>query len=132
MFHVLEHARITYGPMGSGKHYGNNGAFCVPLSGRSMAMVIASDGEGWEHVSARIVETPSGNDRTPTWAEMCKIKNIFWDEEDCVIQYHPPKSEYVNNHPNVLHLWRPVGVTLPMPNSNLVGIKGSKLPERAD
>ena len=52
--------------------------------------IIASDGFGWEHVSV------SRRDRCPTWEEMCQIKALFWDEDDCVIQYHPPRSEYVN------------------------------------
>lgn len=124
MFKVPNKDRITYGVMGSGDHYGNNGAFSIWLSNRTLAMVVASDGEGWEHVSVRMVDKSTGNDRTPTWAEMCKIKDIFWGEEDCVIQYHPPKSEYVNNHPHVLHLWRPTAQAIPMPDSILVGIKG--------
>lgn len=72
---------------------------------------------GWEHVSV------SRRDRCPTWDEMCLVKSIFWDEDDCVIQYHPPRSEYVNNHPNCLHLWRPIGVSLAMPPSIMVGFK---------
>ena len=38
-------------------------------------------------------------------------------------QFHPPRSEYVNNHPNCLHLWKPVGAEFSMPDSILVGIK---------
>lgn len=95
---------------------GNNGVFSVPFESFTLA-VIASDGEGWEHVSASL---PG---RTPNWREMCFLKDLFWDEEDCVIQYHPPKSEYVNNHEHTLHLWRPIGTDLPMPPSILVGIK---------
>lgn len=127
MFHVPNKLRITYGLMGSGDHYGNNGAFQIDFSNRSSAMCIASDGEGWEHVSVRIWDVSGGKDRTPTWAEMCKIKGIFWDEEDCVIQFHPPKSEYVNNHPHVLHLWRPTNQVVPLPDSILVGFKGVSL-----
>ena len=56
-------------------------------------------------------------------SEMCQIKALFWDEDDCVIQYHPQSSEHVNNHPNCLHLWRPIGVSLPMPPSIMVGLK---------
>ena len=112
MFHVPEKCRIKTGQSGSHEGYGNNGAFMI---GR--LLIIASDGEGWEHVS---ISLP---DRQPRWNEMCKIKNIFWDEEDCAIQYHPPKSEYVNCHPNCLHLWRPIGISLPIPPSLLVGPK---------
>jgi hypothetical protein len=48
---------------------------------------------------------------------------MFWCEEDCVVQYHPPKSQYVNNHPFCLHLWRPIDHQLPAPDSLLVGVK---------
>lgn len=79
--------------------------------------IIASSGFGWEHVSV------SRRDRCPTWDEMCLVKALFWDDDDCVIQHHPPCSEYVNNHPYCLHLWRPIDVSLPMPPSILVGVK---------
>ena len=80
-------------------------------------MVIASDGAGWEHVSVSL------KNRTPNWAEMCFIKDLFWNEEDCVVQFHPPKSEYVDNHPNCLHLWKPIGKQIKTPPSILVGFK---------
>lgn len=44
--------------------------------------------------------------RTPTWAEMCEVKDIFWSEEEMVVQIHPKKSQYVNMT-EALHLWRP-------------------------
>lgn len=99
----------------------SNGAFSVPFEGRAL-FVIASDGGGWEHVSVSL------RNRPPTWREMCHIKGLFWDAEDCVLQYHPPKSEYVNNHPNCLHLWRPIGQAVPVPPSIMVGIKGLEVP----
>lgn len=121
MFKVPEKYRITDHPiMSSDSSYGNNGAFKIPL-GKAWAYCIASDGDGWEHVSCHIVETFM--QRTPTWSEMCKIKDLFWEAEDCVIQYHPPKSEYVNNHQHTLHLWRPIGQEIPLPDSILVGLK---------
>lgn len=79
-----------------------NGAGLLPGPYRVLT-VIFSDGEGWEHVS---VSTPS---RAPNWDEMCFVKHLFWDAEDCVIQFHPPRSAYVNRHPYCLHLWRPSG-----------------------
>ena len=94
-----------------------NGYFLIPLKHGQKVQVIASDGMGWEHISV------SRKDRPPLWDEMCQIKNLFWGDEDCVIQYHPPRSQYVNNHPNCLHLWRPIGIELPMPDSLLVGIR---------
>ena len=116
-FHVPEKYRVRMGHIASDASFGNNGAFTVPLARSQIAFVIASDQLGWEHVSV------SRKDRPPTWDEMCQIKAMFWDDEDCVVQYHPARSEYVNNHPNCLHLWRPTHQALPVPDSILVGAK---------
>lgn len=125
MFHVPNKYRTRGHPsLGSDDSYGNNGAFIIPFEYKVSAMVIASDGDGWEHVSVHVVD--DGTDVTPVWEEMCAIKDLFWDAEDCVVQYHPPKSEYVNNHKNCLHLWRPTVAMLPRPDSILVGIKRGK------
>lgn len=61
--------------------------------------------------------------RCPTWEEMCKVKDLFFEEEDQVIQYHPPKSEYVNNHRFCLHLWKWTKGKLPSPKLTEVGVK---------
>ena len=123
-FRVPNQFRIRRGYMASSEANGNNGAFFIPSRpGRPPFTVVASDGAiedggpAWEHVS---VSLP---DRTPTWAEMCAIKALFWDDEDTVIQYHPPRSDWVNNHQHCLHMWRPVGVDLPRPPALMVGEK---------
>lgn len=125
--HAPNKYRLRSGASGSDDSLGNNGAFFVSNGvGKAPLKVIASDGLlvpgeapelfGWEHVS---VSLP---DRCPTWAEMCRIKELFWDDEDIVIQFHPPRSQYVNNHPYCLHLWRPLRTAIPLPPSILVGI----------
>ena len=118
-FHVPEKDRLKSGVMGSDKSLGNNGAFFVRSLKHAgiVFKVIASDGEGWEHVS---VSLPT---RCPIWSEMCFIKDMFWNDEDSVIQFHPPKSQYVNCHPFCLHLWRSTTGELILPDSILVGIK---------
>ena len=118
-FHVPGPLRVRTGPFASNASFGNNGAFFIPNrlgKDKLPFRVIASDGEGWEHVSVSLPE------RYPTWEEMCLIKGIFWDTEDCVVQFHPPESQYVNDHPNCLHLWRPIGHDIPTPPRGLVGI----------
>ena len=78
----------------------------------------------WEHLSVILVNkdfVPSNV--MPSWDDMCYLKDLFWDPMDCVVQYHPPHSEYVNNHKWCLHLWRPTNAVLPMPDSIMVGIK---------
>ena len=52
-------------------------------------------------VAVTVFESGSRPDPCPTWEEMCFIKNIFWEEEESAMQLHPPKSDYVNNHPSV-------------------------------
>lgn len=42
-------------------------------------------------------------------------KDLFWEANECVIQYHPPQNIYINAHPYTLHLWKPQGIDLPMP-----------------
>jgi len=66
---------------------------------------IGFDEGGWEHVSVS-VEPKS---KTPTWEIMCKTKEIFWEDEEEVIQLHPRKSVYFHGFSGceVLHLWRP-------------------------
>jgi len=86
--------------------------------GRDLLVIFSGGPEdefGWHHVS---VSLPN---RCPNWPEMCAIKGLFWADEDVVVQFHPPKSQYVNNHPFCLHLWAPVGRAIELPPVNLVG-----------
>jgi hypothetical protein len=103
------------------------GAFMLPPKiGNRRLVAIASNGSGWEHVS---VSVRQGNKvPTPTWEEMAYVKSIFWDDEDCVIQLHPPRSVYVNNF-NCLHLWRATDIEFPLPPSIFVGFTDAQLRE---
>ena len=102
-FHVPNKYRIRSGRLKSNNNYGNNGYFLITTLKPSPLKVIASDGDGWEHVSVSL------HNRCPTWDEMCLIKKLFWDDNDFVIQIHPPKTHYMNTHPYCLHLWRKKG-----------------------
>ena len=102
---------------------GLNGAFCIPGPKGDRLSIISSDGsdwkdpapgypEGlpgpaWEHVSVKVTFGDKAKAwKTPSWQEMCFVKDLFWDEEEWVVQFHPAVSDYVNDHPMVLHLWR--------------------------
>ena len=115
-FRAPERDRFTsFGhPFSSTADDGNNGVFFIPYKSTTLKC-IASDGAGWEHVS---VSLPN---RCPTWLEMCHVKKAFWGDDNCVMQLHPPRSQYVNHHPFCLHLWRPIGADIPVPPSFLVG-----------
>lgn len=116
-FHVPEQYRVTSGILATRPKSGNYGLFFIRHAGQATLRVIAGVGDGWEHVS---VSLPN---RCPTWAEMCKIKELFWDEDDCVMQLHPPKEDWVNNHEFCLHLWRPLDIDIPRPPAMMVGVK---------
>lgn len=87
--------------------------------------IILSWGAGWEHVSV----SPYAKRITPSWDDMCKIKDIFFKDDETVIQIHPPKKEYVNNVPNCLHLWRCTYKEMTLPPSILVGIRKGQTQE---
>lgn len=97
-----------------------NGVFIVNYKFGRQLRIVASNGLGWEHVSVSCKR--KSKNLCPTWEEMCFVKSLFWDDEDCVVQFHPPKSEYVDNV-EALHMWRPIGIELPCPPSILVGYK---------
>ena len=109
---IMSCKRIVWG------HIGEDGAsgtyYC-----RWVGSIIFSTGAGWEHVSV----APFKRSITPSWDDMCAIKNIFWKEDEAVIQIHPSIDDYVNNKENCLHLWRCTYKEMVLPPSILVGIK---------
>ena len=88
-----------------------------PKKPNKSAEVQWSNGLGWNHVSV------SWTNRCPSWDEMCKIKDIFFNKDEWVMELHPPESEYVNFHPYCLHLWQPQNQQIPTPPSFMVGPK---------
>ncbi len=122
MFKVPNQYRVRRGDFASEDALGNAGIFVMPLEkdreGKPKptglhAQCMASDHSGWEHVSIVLSNISHSRKtypvrRCPTWEEMCLIKEMFWDDpEDCVLQFHAPKSEYVSMR-HCLHLWRPL------------------------
>ena len=119
---AINRYRILTVNLASGYEDGNNGAFLIPVvitnNGREVMLhdqsdliltIVVSDQDGWDHVS---VSLPN---RVPSWAEMCFVKDLFFDAEEPAMQLHPPRSRYVNHHENVLHLWRPYNRSIPFP-----------------
>lgn len=117
----LLEGRIATGKMASPMH-ASWGAFRVqgPCGGK---LIILSSGTtkdnpdscGWEHVSVSL------ENRIPNWVEMSFVKELFWGAQECVVQFHPPKSVYVNCHPNCLHLWKHAEKEFPLPPTSLIG-----------
>lgn len=105
---------------------GMNGAFLLPFTDKKAKshrlFIIASDGEGWEHVSVTDQTTPTSHLVPPTWEMMCRAKRAFWDDDECVMQLHVPQSEWIDCHSGCLHLWKPIGREIPRPPNLMVGI----------
>lgn len=122
---LLEKGRVRTGPYATDNSWGPFGAFNVRgPCGESLRLI--SSGAytptgrkvaDWEHVSV------STKRRIPNWEEMCFVKNLFWGPEECVVQFHPPESEWVNNHLYCLHLWRSVVQPFPRLPSIMVGVR---------
>lgn len=116
-----EEFRVVRGSMSSSKEIdGKCGAWIIPTGQRKGEFfhVISSNATAWEHVSVKIFR--KGNTRIPTWLEMCKVKDMFWDKDDVAFQFHPAKENHVSIHDDVLHLWRPKHQTIPMPPLEMV------------
>jgi len=121
--------RVVSGPYRSDRDGKPTGMFLLPMGNGSplRLCVLADDGRstGWEHVSVSLQVRRSKHwatapgDMLPTWQNMHAVKEFWWSEEECVLQFHPPASQYVNHGP-VLHLWRQVGINHPTPPQTLV------------
>lgn len=120
----LEAGRETAGFFATDISFGGYGKFNVHGPCGERLTIVASgaddddhESQGWEHVSV------STKRRPPNWQEMCFVKDLFWEPDECVVQYHPPEADYVNNHPHCLHLWRHKALEFPRPPSFMVGVK---------
>jgi hypothetical protein len=81
---------------------------------REPLIVICSTQQGWDHIS---VSTPT---RCPIWEEMELIKRMFFREDEVCMQLHVATKDHISFHPNVLHLWRPQYINIPLPPKELV------------
>ncbi len=98
------HPRLGGGKVGKSYGYFEVGILRVISSGNAIG-----NKSGWEHVS---ISRPNA---IPTWTDMARVKNLFWRDDETVLQFHPKASEYVNDHPNCLHLWKKTGVDHELP-----------------
>ena len=113
---------LSNGKLNILKHFDEDGVFSIssnytdPIT-RKQYFVKFTYGFGWEHLSA------SQRNRIPDWDTMCKLKDIFWRDDECCVQFHPKKEDYVNNDEHTLHIWKQIDKDYEMPPSILVGFK---------
>lgn len=97
---ILENSKIwNYTP------FPMNSAFIKLPDCGTCSVIWGDNEEGYEHVSV----SPKKKFNTPTWNDMCVLKDIFFEDDEEVYQIHPKKSEYINVVENCLHLWKPIG-----------------------
>jgi hypothetical protein len=68
------------------------------------------DGRLWLHVSV------GHRDRLPRWSELVEAKEWIAGGDSYAYQVIPPRSRYVNQNPNVLHVWSPLEGESPLPD----------------
>lgn len=96
-------------------------------SQRTLKVIISyadhSDGKRWVHlsVSARDLQDVLGNHsnpvgRVPTWDELVEVKEAFLGADSKAVMVLPPRSEWVNIHPFVHHMWMCVESENPLPD----------------
>lgn len=111
---AIEPYRVIKGQFATTKDDGNNGHFFIPYHTKFFFCIV-SDGLGWEHVSVRIVDKKFKHDWIPDYRALKTIKELFWGDDECVVQYFPAKADHVNIADNVLHLWKPILQEMPVP-----------------
>jgi hypothetical protein len=45
-------------------------------------------------------------ERCPKWDEMKYVKELFFEPNETVIQFHPPIADNISINDYVLHLWK--------------------------
>src|SRR5574344_698188 len=100
---------------------GNNflrlfGNYTNPANTRESYEVRFTKANGWEHLSVT-------GKKTPSWDLMCKMKDVFFKDDECCVEYHPAKKDYVNNDLHMLHIWKKTNSEFEMPPELMVGIK---------
>lgn len=117
--HELDHVRdrsadviAFFGSVGDHE----TGAFWIrsPID-RVPMRVLASAGEGWDHVSV------SRHNRCPNWPEMEHVKRLFFRPDEVCMQLHVAVEDHISIHPNCLHIWRPHAASIPLPPKWMVG-----------
>lgn len=67
----------------------NFGAFQMSGDdGKQMRIICAPTDELWQHVSVSLAR------RCPTWNELCKVKNLFWEDDEVMNMFDDRKYNW--------------------------------------
>lgn len=68
------------------------------------SLATMANGTRWMHISC------SRKNKLPSWEDLKAIKRWFIGDDAPAVQVLPREADYVNIHPNCLHLWAPAEV----------------------
>lgn len=77
--------------------------------------------EKWIHISL------SRKERLPSWGDIKKVKELFLGDDLTAIQVFPPKDQFINDNPYVLHLWHRLGGKPLLPDFRLKDPRTGKI-----
>jgi hypothetical protein len=123
----LNQFRIKEGEGATTDADGLNGNFKFALAG-VIVQVSSSETEieGYEHLIAVAFDKPQSSiisrltakDPVPrclTNEEKMQVKRLFWEDDECVVEYLPAKGSQMPFHFTATHLWRRTFSEFPMP-----------------
>ena len=137
MFKVPEHYRVKTGKYASTEAEGNNGMFVIPTNSKKYIYALAKEINGYEILSIHVsdhLKAIKGQPLvvTPSHDILKQMRDLFWGQEDRVVQIHFPLPERANFYnSNVIVLYRPKERSLPAPPAALF-FKGGKETEEND
>tara|TARA_R100000808_G_scaffold25089_2_gene61684 strand:- start:4392 stop:4853 length:462 start_codon:yes stop_codon:yes gene_type:complete len=113
----IEEYRVITGPLATlQEEFPNGGMFVLPISASNFAVCVVSDGKykkedtGWEHVAVHIVyefgRKKKRRSRAIKQDELQKVRDVFWEPEDNVIQCFSKESLEGDGWEVNVHLWK--------------------------
>ncbi len=93
-------------------------AFQILCQNYSLCIIVSWGGD-WDHVSVHGMDI-ADNNFTPSWKDMCVVKDVIFELTETVMQFHPSIEHYINIHSHVLHLWKPQESEILLPPTEMI------------
>lgn len=96
------------------------GVFIIRIGSYAL-LCIVGDGHFWDHVSVTVRDKKGRQiKRLPNYNELCKVKNLFFEDDEIVVHYFVPATDHVNINDWCLHLWKHQQKPFPRPPMYMV------------
>jgi len=97
--------------------WGGDVGLLVETEDGARMLVSAADFQGYDWIHASV----SRRGRTPSYADLVRLKELAFGPDRYAYQVFPPESKHVNIHPNCLHLWGRLDGTQALPEFSKEG-----------